>query len=82
MLYKFIQKRVEKAITAYIDKLPDEKIASIAAKVMGAQGLTESNYKKLIETASGEKIVTIYFGNGDRAVISNRVESSNRGPGW
>ena len=82
MVYKFIQKQVEKAITAYLDRLPDDKIASIACKVMGAQGLTENNYKKLVETASGERYVTIYFGNGDYAVISNRSVNTNRGPGW
>lgn len=82
MVYKFIQKQIEKAIIAYIDQLPDEKIVSIACKAMGAQGLTEQNYKKLVETASGDKCVTIYFGTGDYAVISNRLPNTNRGPGW
>lgn len=82
MVYKWIQKHVERAIKDYFDRLPDEKLVSVAAKVMGAHGLTEGVYKKLIETAKDDKIVTIYFGNGDHAVISNRVTTHAGGPGW
>ena len=82
MLYKWIQKAVNKAVDDYLSRLPDEKIVSVATKIIGAQGLTEQTYKKLVESASGERIVTIYFGNGDYATISNKQNNSNRGPGW
>ena len=82
MVHKWIKKQVEIALKDYLDRLPDEKIASIAAKVMGAQGLTESNYKKLVETASGQKTVTIYFTGGDTAVITNSAPAEKSGPGW
>jgi len=82
MVYKWIQKQVEKAVKEYLDRLPDSIIIPAVAKVMNSQGLTEGNYKKLVETATGEKTVTIYFGNGDFAVISNGKRQDKGGPGW
>jgi hypothetical protein len=83
MLYKWIQKAVNKAVSEYLSRLPDEIIVSVASKIIGAQGLTEQNYKKLIESASGERVITIYFGNGDYATISNNKNTAKQGgPGW
>jgi len=82
MVYKWIQKQVKKAVEDYISRLPDEKLAIVAAKILTAQGLTEDVYRKLIETAKGERTVTIYFTGGDVAVISNSPGVSKGGPGW
>lgn len=82
MVYKWIQKAVEKAVKDYFDRLPDDKIVSAAAKVIGAQGLTEGIYKKLIETASGDRTVSIYFGDGAYAVISSTAPTKSGGIGW
>ncbi len=82
MGYKWIQKVVEKAVKDYFDRLPDEKIVSAATKIIGAQGLTEGTYKKLIESASGDRAVSIYFGDGAYAVISSSTPAEKGGVGW
>lgn len=82
MVYKWIQKAVEKAVKDYFDRLSDEKIVAAAAKVLGAEGLTEGVYRKLIESASGDRTATIYFGDGSYAVISSTEPIKAGGPGW
>lgn len=82
MVYKIIQRMVDKAVKDYFDRLPDDKIVTAATKILGAQGLTESNYKKLVESASGERTVSIYFGDGAYAVISSGTPSKKEGIGW
>ena len=82
MLYKCIQKMVNGAVKSYLDRLPDEIIVQVASKVMGAEGLTESNYRKIVENCAGDKTATIYFGNGDHVVISSTREARVGGPGW
>lgn len=82
MVYKWIQEAVEKAVKDYFDRLPDEKIVSAAAKVLGAEGLTEGVYRKLIESATGDRTATIYFGDGSYAVISSTAPTQSGGIGW
>ena len=82
MVYKWIQKQVKRAVEDYISRLPDAQIVAMGSKIIGAAGLTEETYRKLIETAKGEKTVTIYFTGGDVAVISNTSGVTKGGPGW
>ena len=82
MVYKWIQKQVKKAVEDYLSRLPDAQIVAIASKIMGAQGLTDETYRKLITSCTGEKTVTIYFTGGDVAVISNTAPTAKGGPGW
>lgn len=79
---KWLDARIKKAVADYLDRLPDERVSVVVARVLGAQGLTESNVKRLIDAASGDRCIEIHFGNGDMAVISNRAPAQRSGPGW
>lgn len=77
-----LQKYIDKAVSKYLDNLPAEQVNVAVARIVGAQGLTETNIKRLIDAATGDRCVEIHFGNGDVAVISNRVPTQRSGPGW
>ena len=85
MVEKYRQRRIDavkQAVNDYLSSLPDEILVPAVAKLLGAEGLTEQNFKRLIETANGDKIVTVYFGDGNMFTISSRNIAENRGPGW
>lgn len=73
---------VQEAVAEYLAALPDEKAAALMARIMGAQGLTEANVRRMVETVRGDRTIEIHFGNGDVAIISNRPWSQKAGPGW
>lgn len=73
---------IKAAVADYLDRLPDETLVRLAPRIMGAAGLTETQYKRLVETAKGDVVVEIYFANGDRATISQRGVAGRTGPGW
>lgn len=77
-----IQKMIDKSVRAYFDTLPDDKVVQIGSRIMSAEGLTDNVYKKMVESASGDRVVTIYFNGGDMAIISNKQSQQTRGPGW
>ena len=77
-----LQKYIDKAVASYLDNLPPEQVNVAVARIVGAQGLTETNIKRLIDSATGDRCIEIHFGNGDVAVISNRVPTQRSGPGW
>ncbi len=82
MLYKWIQKVIAKQVENYLSRLPEATLVAVASKVISAQGLTEGVYRQLVETAKGDKSVTIYFPDGAFATISNRAPMATGGPGW
>lgn len=74
--------QVQEAVADYLAGLPDEKAASLIARIIGAQGLTEATVRRMVESVKGERVIEIHFGNGDTAIISNRPWSQKAGPGW
>jgi len=79
---KWLESRIKKEVSDYLDRLPDERVPTVISRILGAQGLTETNVKRLIDAASGDRCIEIHFGNGDMAVISNRAPAQRTGPGW
>ena len=77
-----LQKYIDKAVSKYFDNLPIDQANAIVSRIVGAQGLTETNIKRLIDAASGDRCIEIHYGNGDYAVISNRIPAQRSGPGW
>ena len=77
-----LKKLVESAVKRYFESLPDAKKTEIAVKIVSAVGLTDGFVKKMIDSASGDRVVTIYFSGGDMATISSGKAADNRGPGW
>lgn len=73
---------IKAAVADYLDRLPDDTLVRLAPRIMGAAGLTETQYKRLVETAKGDVVVKIYFANGDMATISQRGAAERSGPGW
>ena len=69
-------------VREYLDTLPLEKAIPIMARIIGAEGLTNTQIKRFIDSAAGDRFIEIYFGNGDRAVITNRRNADKAGPGW
>jgi len=82
MVYKWIRKVIAREVENYLSRLPDDKITTVAARVMSAQGLTESAYAKLIDATDKDKVVTLYFADGSRAIISSNEQTIARGPKW
>lgn len=77
-----IQKMIDKSVRAYFAALPDDKIVQIGSRIMSAEGLTDNVYRKIVESASGDRVVTIYFNGGDMAIISNSQQQQTRGVAW
>jgi hypothetical protein len=73
---------LRQVVSDYLDKLPDDKAIRTISRILGAEGLTNSQVKRFIDAASGERFIELYFGNGDRAVITNRKNADKAGPGW
>lgn len=82
MLHKVLEKIVKAAVKEYLDQLSDVQFTRLVPKILGAQVLTEAQYKRLVDSATGDKFVEIYFADGTHATISNRELSNTRGPGW
>lgn len=82
MAPKWIQALIRAAVADYLDRLPDEVFMRLGTRIMGAEGLTDAQVKRMIDSASGERVIEIHFNNGDMAVISNRQTARKEGPGW
>ena len=77
-----LRKMIDQSVKRYLDTLPEEKLIKIAERIAGAEELTKDSIKKMIEAASGDRVITIYFKGGDWATISNRSETARKGAGW
>lgn len=77
-----LQSHIKAAVADYLDRLPDETLVRLAPRIMGAAGLTETQYKRLVESVKGDVVVEIHFANGDTATISQRGVAGRTGPGW
>lgn len=77
-----LKRWVQEATKRYIDSLPDEKIIQLGNKVLGAKGLTDQVFQRMVNAVQGDIEIRIYFAGGDTATISNRHETTQKGPGW
>jgi len=73
---------LRQVVSDYLDKLPEDKAIRTMSRILGAEGLTNTQIKRFIDAAAGDRFIEIYFGNGDRAVITNRKGGERTGPGW
>lgn len=76
------KEQINAAVADYLDRLPDDALVRIGSRIVGAAGLTDVQFKRMIDAISGERVVEIHFGNGDMAIISNRSQVGKSGPGW
>jgi len=74
--------QINAAVADYLDRLPDDALVRIGSRIAGAAGLTDVQFKRMVEAASGDRVIDIHFGNGDMAIISNRSQVGKSGPGW
>lgn len=77
-----LRKMIDQSVKKYLESLSDEKLAAIGSKILSAQGLTDQSIKSMVESVKGDRVITIYFAGGDRAIISNRSEIPVKGLGW
>lgn len=74
--------QLREAVAGYLDSMPEEQAIKAMTRIMGSVGLTEGNVRRLVESVKGDRVIEIFFGNGDHAVISNRAPKGKDGPGW
>jgi hypothetical protein len=77
-----VARLVDKSVREYLDRMPEESAYKAMTKIIGAQGLTDASIKRMIDSATGDRFVEIFFVDGSRAVISSREPTQTRGPGW
>ena len=78
MVKSIIRRVIDDSVKTYLSRLPDKEIA----RIIGALGLTDEIYKRLVESATGERHVEIYFNDGAYVHISNRKDDRRQVVGW
>ena len=78
MLKAILSRFIDEAVKKYLSGMPDKDIA----RVIGALGLTEEIYKRVVEAAAGERHVYIYFADGAHVEITNQAKDEKVAVGW
>lgn len=77
-----LQKMVAEAVSSYFRKMVDQDLIRLAPKILGAEGLSEEQYKKFVQTVKNDVVVEIFFPDGAMVVMSSKGSKGKAGPGW